>query len=753
MLITRVLCFALAAQMLHAGSGSLTYSTYLGGNGSDYIHAIAIDSSNNIYVTGETYSSNFPVTPGAFQKTHGGTPGAIGSILGPGIAQDAFVVKLNPAGRIVYATYLGGTGHDVGFAIAVDSTGSAYVTGTTTSNNFPVTAGAYQTKIAGNTDIFVAKLSPDGSALTYSTLLGGSGYDSVASLALDSLNNACIAGYSESADFPTTAGAYRKTGTASFVAKLNATGTAIVWATFLGDSTGGAATSVAVDTTGNVYTAGTTYSSAFPVTAGTIQNTIGVNNSNAFVVKLNPTATTAFYSATIGGHGYTTASAIALDAQGNAFIAGGTNATDFPVTPGALQSSISGGTDGFVLKLNRTATSLSYSTYLGGTGGDNVTSIAVDSTGSAYVSGSTSSTNFPVTIDALPKRFAGSPCLITGATPFANPPLVGLCGDAFAAKLNPAGAALTYSTYLSGSNADSASAVALTSSGALYVAGSTESDNFPTAGTPATDTRYPTTCEEIASPSSSQSFPCDDGFLARIDFNGSTTPPLRLVNFGDLIDAPVAPAGIVTLFGAGIGPSAVAILQLDSSSRIATTLNATQVLFDGVPAPLIRVDANQITAIVPHSVAGKAHSVVTVQLNGKTTATASVAILEAAPAFLTLDPAGIGQVAAINLDGTLNTPSTPAPKGGIVSLYLEGFAPSGTLDGALATAAANMTNAPQVIVGGQLAQVLYAGPSPGSTEALTQINIQLPSQATGQMPVYVLFSGSSTQYGAALSVQ
>src|SRR5712691_4849195 len=158
-----LLCLALAARALQAGSGALAYSTYLGGDGADIIHAMAIDASNNIYLTGETLSSNFPVTAGAFQKKHAGQPGTITGILaGTLVAPDAFVVKLNPAGQIVYATYLGGAGADAGLGIAVDSAGGAYVVGNTSSQNFPVTAGAVQSRLAGNSDVFVAKLSPDG---------------------------------------------------------------------------------------------------------------------------------------------------------------------------------------------------------------------------------------------------------------------------------------------------------------------------------------------------------------------------------------------------------------------------------------------------------------------------------------------------------------------------------------------------------------------------------------------------------------
>jgi uncharacterized protein (TIGR03437 family) len=742
-----LLCLALAARALQASSGALAYATYLGGDGADIIHAIAVDASGNVYLTGETLSSNFPVTAGAFQKQHAGQPGTFTGLMAlNGVAPDAFVVKLNPAGQIVYATYLGGAGADAGLGIAVDSAGSAYVVGSTNSQNFPVTAGAVQTHLAGNTDVFVAKLSPDGSTLVYATYLGGTGSDTAAAVAVDSANSVYLGG-TTAGNFPTTPGAYRTAGAGAFVAKLNPTGTALVYSTFLGDTGSGITSGVALDSAGNAYAAGTTYSTAFPSTAGAIRSAIGNGNSAAFLVKLNPTGAAAVYASILGGRGDSSGAGVAVDAQGNAYLAGSTEAADFPVASGA------GSADAFVVKLNPAGSALVYGTLLGGSGADRAYGLAIDSTGGALVSGSTASTDFPVTADALPKRFAGSPCLLTAGTPFGYPPLVTLCGDAFAAKLDATGS-VAYSTYLSGSDAETAAAVALGAGGSMWVAGWTRSSNFPTAGTPIADARFPATCTDSNSPSSSQSFPCEDGFLARIDFTGAVAPPsLQVVNFGSVLDTPVAPAEIVTLFGAAIGPDSPALLQLDSSNRITTVLAGTRVLFDGVAAPLIRVDSGQITAIVPASVAGKAHSQVAVERNGQTTASTTVVIGAASPAMLTLGPGGTGQCAAINLDGTLNTAQTPAPAGSIVSLFLIGTGASGQPDGALATAASNLVPPPVAVVGTQLAQVLYAGPSPGSTAALTQINIRLPSGASGQLPVFVLANGFGSQFGATLSVK
>jgi hypothetical protein len=228
-------------------------------------------------------------------------------------------------------------------------------------------------------------------------------------------------------------------------------------------------------------------------------------------VKLNPTGAAAVYSSLLGSRGDSFGGVVAVDSQGNAYFAGSTDAADSPVSSGAFQKAVAGNADMFVVKFNGAGSQLVYATLLGGSDTDRPSGLAIDSAGDAFISGSTFSNDFPVTPDALPKRFAGSPCLVTGGSPFGNPPLVAPCGDAFAAKLDAMGSTLAYSTYLSGSDAESAAAVAVTANGAMYVAGWTCSNNFPTAGTPIADARFSATCTVNNSPSSSQSYPCEDG--------------------------------------------------------------------------------------------------------------------------------------------------------------------------------------------------------------------------------------------------
>lgn len=428
----------------------LEYSTFLGGSFADQARAIAVDSAGNAYVIGVP-SSDFPVA-NAFQDTFHG-------IL------DVFVTKLNAAGSaLVYSTYLGGSGYDFGFGIAVDSAGSAYVTGFTSSTDFP-TANAFQGKHASGDDAFVAKLSPTGSALVYSTYLGGSNNDGGIDIAVDSAGNAYVTGFTSSTDFPTANGLQGINGGFedgdAFVTKFTAAGSALVYSTYLGGDDSDIGEGIAVDSAGNAYVTGSTLSTNFP-TANAFQSTFGGGSSevgDAFVTKFNATGSTLVYSTYLGGDEGDTGLSIAVDPAGSAYVTGGTGSDDFP-TANALQSALVGFGDVFVTKLTATGTALVYSTYLGGNSTEAGYSIAVDSAGNAYVAGFTQSTDFPA-VNAF-QSTAGSNL------------------DAFVSKFNAAGSALLYSSYLGGDDTDWAFGLAVDSTGNAYVTGDTSSTCFPT---------------------------------------------------------------------------------------------------------------------------------------------------------------------------------------------------------------------------------------------------------------------------------
>jgi len=381
-------CGGGTVKKIKADGSALVYSSVIAGAGCT---GVAVDASGNAYVTGSTNSTNFP-TASPLQSTHGG-------------GYDAFVAKLNAAGSaLVYSTYLGGSDADRGYGIAVDSSGNAYITGQTSSTNFP-TVGPLQATNSGNYDAFVAKLNAAGSALVYSTYLGGSGYDYGYGIAVDSSGNAHVAGQTWSTDFPTASPLQASFGGGiedGFVAKLNAAGSALVYSTYLGGSGGEYGYGIAVDSSGSAYVTGYTDSTNFP----TVDPLQAANSGayDAFVAKLNAVGSALVYSTYLGGSGYDWGTGIAVDSSGNAYIAGRTESTDFP-TASPFQATNSGNSDAFIAKLNAAGSALVYSTYLGGSDLDQSNGVAVNSLGSAYLTGLTWSTNFPT---ASPLQASGS---------------------------------------------------------------------------------------------------------------------------------------------------------------------------------------------------------------------------------------------------------------------------------------------------------------------------------------------------------
>jgi hypothetical protein len=334
---------------------------------------------------------------------------------------------------VIYSTYIGGMGDDVGMGIAVDSTGNAYITGYTASIDFPTMNPLQPASGGGAYDAFVAKINPTGSALVYSTYLGGSNDDRASGIAVDSAGHAYVSGQTSSVDFPTMnpLQATNHGAVNAFVSKLNPAGSALVYSTYLGGSNSDQASGIAVNSAGNAFVTGWTDSTDFP-TKNPLQPTYGGGSEDAFVSKLNVAGSALVYSTYLGGSGDDQSYGIGVDSLGKAYITGTTSSTDFP-TINPLQPAYGGGSDdAFVAKLNAAGSALVYSTYLGGSGEDAGQAIAVDSAGKAYVTGYTYSTDFPTT----PGVF-GTSCNTTCAY-----------GYAFVTKLNPSGSAFVYSTYL-----------------------------------------------------------------------------------------------------------------------------------------------------------------------------------------------------------------------------------------------------------------------------------------------------------------
>jgi len=436
---------------------TIEYFTYVGGTGYDRAFDIAVDAAGNAYVTGKSTSTHFPTTTGAYD-TH--TDGS-----------DAFVTKIAPDGSIIYSTFLGGSSGASGKGIAVDMDGNAYVMGAT-AGDFPTTTDSFQTNYAGgNNDLFVTKLNYNGSALLFSTYLGGSEADSfgpvqIGGIAVNSFGNAYVTGVTNSDNFPVT-NAVTINGSDAFIAKLKMDGSGLVYCSYLGGSGDEEGFDIAVDADDCAYVTGWTNSNDFPL-AHALQPLRG---GDAFISKWASDGSSLLYSTFFGGSDADAGRDIAVDSNGNAYVVGLTYSNDLPTTPSCFQPQPGGGfIDAFVAKLSVNSTGvleLTYSTYLGGEGEDTGHGVAVDTSGSIYVTGRTFSNNFP--------------------TKHAFQPELGGDRDAFIAKLVANGNSvqdLIYSSYLGigGSIFEHSYAVAVDSMGNAYVTGETGgSTDFLTA--------------------------------------------------------------------------------------------------------------------------------------------------------------------------------------------------------------------------------------------------------------------------------
>ncbi len=444
---------------------TVSYATYLGGSGADEAEAITFDSSGNAYVTGQTASTNFP--------------GASGTNMLTGAA-NVFVTEMNSSGsNFVYSTYVGGTGTDAGYGIALDKTGDVFVVGGTSSTDFPHTSGAYQTMLpsGASSNAFIFELNSAG-ALTYGTYFGGSGSDVAVGMAFDQATGVyAVVGSASSTDFPVK-NALQSTlaGTSNgFVSLWNSTGNALTFSTYLGGASGDIVNAAALDSADNVYVTGKTSSPSFPTTTGAFQTKCGSDGTcnggltDAFATEIDSAGSKYVFSTFLGGSNNDLGDGVAVDSTG-VYITGQTESTDFPVVAGGFQSTFAGSlNNAFVTKLNSTGSKEVFSSFLGGTAAQIGASIAVDGGGNAYISGQTDSTDFPLANPTQPSPGGGE--------------------DAFVTEVNSPGSKLLFSTYLGGSldedDGGNYGAIAVDTYGAnIYVAGNTESSNFPTFPNP-----------------------------------------------------------------------------------------------------------------------------------------------------------------------------------------------------------------------------------------------------------------------------
>jgi hypothetical protein len=430
----------------------LVYSTFLGGTAYEWISGVALGSDGSAYVAGYTTSANFPTTGGVVQGQYSGGN------------YDAFVAKLSADGsQLLYSTYVGGSSNDNAYGIAAEADGSVVVAGSTASSNFPLTSGVLQTALKGGLDGFVFKLNGDGTNLVFSTLLGGSSADVANAVTVDASGAIYLAGTTSSSDFPTTAGEVQRTlsgGSDAYVAKLRADGAQVVFSTYLGGSSSSDyAKSIAVDLDGNAYVVGYTSSANFPVSSGAVQAVLK-GGQDAFVTKLRADGQGLVYSTLLGGSGADSGVGIAISSAGFAYVTGSTYSSDYPTTSNALQTSLGGYGDAFFTVLSVDGRSIAYSSYLGGSGGEQASSITLDGQQTvAYVAGNTNSSNFPGNIGAIPTSTS----------------------NAYFAKFELANNQLSYSMVLSGAG-NVVQSIAANSGGSIVIAGQSSGNLQVTAG-------------------------------------------------------------------------------------------------------------------------------------------------------------------------------------------------------------------------------------------------------------------------------
>ncbi len=743
---------AFIARLVPGGSG-IVFATYLGGSRTDTSYSIAVDGSGNIYITGATASLDFNTNNPLQSDNLGG--------------MDAFVAKVTADGtQFAYSTYLGGSGNDLGLNLTVDVAGNTYVTGFTTAADFKVESPLQQTS-RGNSDAFVAKINAAGSAFIYSTYFGGSGLDLGQDIAVDQAGNAYITGVTASADF-STRNPFQSTirgGGDAFIAKLNATGTDLVYSTYFGGSSNDSGSSIAVDDGGNIYLAGSTGS--FDLTTQSPLQPINRGEDDAFIAKINAAGTGLIYSTYLGGSRSESAFSMAVDGIGNAYVTGVTTSSDFN-TSNPLQAANGGMLDAFVAKINNDGSALSYSTYLGGSGSDFGYGIAVDAAGNAYVTGSTSSTDFN-TRNPLQAANRG-------------------IFDAFVTKINPEGSMLVYSTYLGGSNSDTAYSIAVDALGNAYLTGNTSSTNFPVKDATQSNNRggidaFVTSLDAaggdlvfstylggsgldegdsialdslrniyVTGQTGSVNFPLAnavqgsasggiDAFILKISMGGNVPGAAASVSAASFVGTELASESIIAAFGTGLATSTQSVSMLP----LPTTLAGTSVKVKdsaGVerPALLFYISPTQVNYQLPEGTATGMAMVTITSGDGKVS-TGTPLISSVAPGLFSANSDGLGVAAAtavrMKADGTqiseavaqfdpvqnkfVTLPLDLGPEGEQVFLILYGCG----------IRFRSNLSAVLVKIGGVDMEVQFAGPQ-GFFVGLDQINIPLPRSLAGR---------------------
>jgi len=741
----------------------LSYSALLPGT------AATVDPDGNVYITGA-------ISQGPKPPTASGVSGGCGPVFCSGF----FIAKLRQDGSsLEYLTYISS---NVSFSsspplIAADTSGAVYLAGLTNAPDFPVTTGQ---KPDSSTHSFALKLNPAGNALAYATLLPS--LPPVSAIAVDTAGALYSVG-TTGAGLATTAGAMipkHDGGTCvspyfaptsypcyrAFAAKLNAAGTAFEYVSYL--AAGGSwaeshARVVTVDSAGDAFIGGWSAAGSVAPTPGAMgpeclsypSGYVYIDIANAFVLKLDPKGGRSLYTSVFGCDAGITG--IALDSGGNAYASGSATNTTWEAasvpylsvrtTPAAFQQTIDYNCDardgqygGFAAKLNAQGSAFAYATYVG-LCGSRVDGIAIDAAGDAYVAGSTRSKTFPVTVDALK-------------------PTIGLNSDAFLSELNPSGSSLLYSTYLGdggvinfvSSNEEYTAGAFTDRNGAVYVVGSTSSPDFPILNPPSLpDGGFPQL------------------FVSKfIDAAAAPRPAIKpdgVVNSASLLPAAVADGEIVSIFGSSLGPQSPVMYHLTNSGLVDALVGNVRVLVNGIPAPILFAQANQINAMLP----ALSTSSTQIQIEYQGRKSDAIAIptaagpsgatwLHSSPGLFTITGTGLGQAAVLNQDLTGNSAGNPAARGSIVSLFgtgsgpFDSYPPPGTI---VSTPLPKPQLPVSVTIGGIDSQVKYAGGAPGLVTGVLQVNVLIPAGAPvgDSVPVVLTVGPSKSQAGVTIAIR
>lgn len=723
----------------------LIYSTYLGGFDYDVGNGVEIDAAENTYLTGFTYSNDFP-TLNQLQFNMRG--------LG-----NAFISKYTSAGRLVYSTFFGGASEDVGFAITSDAAGNIYLTGSTNSGNFPTTDTAYQRLIRGQIDVFVAKVNPTGNALLYSTLLGGQFDDIGNAIAIDNAGNAYVTGETASPDFPTqTALQNTLRGTAdAFIVKLNSDGSGASYSTYLGGNGRETGFGITVDGAGSAHVTGFVYSNDFP-TKNPVQAALA-GRVDAFITKLTPEGTELAFSTYFGGSDDDGGFGIGLDGSGKMYVTGFTTSTDFP-TKTPFQAASAGGDDAFIASFSA-AGALNYSSYLGGSSEERAFDLAVTPSGDVYVAGRTESADFPVknafqpTMGGVPTSLAPAKTQSSGQgridlkgrsqimdvygrdsvalrSPVEGKTTTALTArteatavvavDGFVTKVGPTGQ-VVYSSFIGGDGEDRVFGVAADTDGHAFLTGYTTSTNFPIK-----DAQQPT-FKGFA-----------DVFVTKIADQATTHTSVSAASY---VGQTLSPEQIVAAFGSGLATKTEYAQSIPLPTKLGDiTINVKDSAGVEQSSQLFAISPTQINYLLPAGTAfGNAQ--VLIHNNGVLVSTEDIKVSAVAPGIFTGNMTGQDVVAAVVLrvkadgtqvyepaiefDATQNKfVAVPINLGGPSStdkVFLVVFGTGVRFRSALSAVIAN--------VGGGSAPVFFAGPQ-GVFSGVDQVNLLLPTSLTGR---------------------